>query len=70
MESWDRPPAGIAVAEFFERWLPAAFAAAPALALLRLGTSGVILPLAALATLFALEGAGCWFLWRVARIEA
>ena len=27
MESWDRPPAGIAVAEFFERWLPAAFAA-------------------------------------------
>jgi hypothetical protein len=27
MESWDRPPAGIAVPEFFERWLPAAFAA-------------------------------------------
>jgi hypothetical protein len=27
MESWDRPPSGIAVAEFFERWLPAAFAA-------------------------------------------
>jgi hypothetical protein len=27
METWDRPPAGIAVTEFFERWLPAAFAA-------------------------------------------
>jgi hypothetical protein len=27
MQSWDRPPPGIAVAEFFERWLPEAFAA-------------------------------------------
>jgi hypothetical protein len=27
MQSWDRPPAGIAPAEFFERWLPEAFAA-------------------------------------------
>jgi hypothetical protein len=27
MESWDRPPPDIAVAEFFERWLPSAFAA-------------------------------------------
>src|SRR5262245_27088449 len=27
MQSWDRPPPGIAVAEFFERWLPQAFAA-------------------------------------------
>jgi hypothetical protein len=27
MSNWDRPPAGIAVAEFFERWLPQAFAA-------------------------------------------
>jgi hypothetical protein len=27
MQSWDRPPAGIALAEFFERWLPEAFAA-------------------------------------------
>jgi hypothetical protein len=26
-QSWNRPPVGIAVAEFFERWLPAAFAA-------------------------------------------
>jgi len=27
MQSWDRPPADIAVSELFERWLPAAFAA-------------------------------------------
>jgi hypothetical protein len=27
MQSWDRPPADIAVAELFERWLPGAFAA-------------------------------------------
>jgi hypothetical protein len=27
MQSWDRPPPDIAVAELFERWLPAAFAA-------------------------------------------
>jgi hypothetical protein len=27
MQSWDRPPPGIAAAEFFERWLPEAFAA-------------------------------------------
>jgi hypothetical protein len=27
MESWDRPPPDIAVADLFERWLPAAFAA-------------------------------------------
>ena len=27
MQSWDRPPGGIAPAEFFERWLPEAFAA-------------------------------------------
>ena len=25
MSSWDRPPTGTTVAEFFERWLPAAF---------------------------------------------
>jgi hypothetical protein len=25
--SWDRPPAGIAIAEFFETWLPAAYRA-------------------------------------------
>lgn len=28
MQSWDRPPPGIAASEFFERWLPEAFAAA------------------------------------------
>ena len=28
MQSWDRPPPDIAVAELFERWLPDAFAAA------------------------------------------
>jgi len=28
MQNWDRPPADIAVAELFERWLPEAFAAA------------------------------------------
>ena len=28
MQSWDRPPPEIAVRELFERWLPAAFAAA------------------------------------------
>jgi SCP-2 sterol transfer family len=28
MESWDRPPPEIALSELFERWLPAAFAAA------------------------------------------
>lgn len=28
MESWDRPPPEIAPSELFERWLPAAFAAA------------------------------------------
>ncbi len=28
MESWDRPPPDIAIAELFERWLPQAFAAA------------------------------------------
>jgi hypothetical protein len=27
MQSWDRPPADIAVPELFERWLPAAFTA-------------------------------------------
>lgn len=27
MSSWDRPPGGIAIAEFFETWLPAAFRA-------------------------------------------
>jgi hypothetical protein len=27
MSTWDRPPPGIAVAEFFESWLPQAFAA-------------------------------------------
>src|SRR6185369_3051112 len=27
MSSWDRPPAGTTVIEFFERWLPSAFAA-------------------------------------------
>jgi hypothetical protein len=27
MESWDRPPPDIAVADLFERWLPGAFAA-------------------------------------------
>jgi hypothetical protein len=27
MSSWDRPPAGTTVAQFFESWLPAAFAA-------------------------------------------
>jgi SCP-2 sterol transfer family protein len=27
MQNWDRPPPEIAVAEFFERWLPEAFAA-------------------------------------------
>jgi len=28
MSSWDRPPAGSTAADFFEKWLPAAFAAA------------------------------------------
>jgi hypothetical protein len=27
MDSWDRPPAGIPIAEFFEAWLPAAYQA-------------------------------------------
>jgi hypothetical protein len=27
MSSWDRPPAGTTVAQFFERWLPSAFSA-------------------------------------------
>jgi hypothetical protein len=44
-KSWDRPPSDIAVAELFERWLPAAFAAtgqrAPAgTPLLRVSVSG------------------------------
>jgi SCP-2 sterol transfer family len=44
-ESWDRPPADIALADLFERWLPAAFAAtgqrAPAgTPLLRVSVSG------------------------------
>jgi len=26
MQSWDRPPPDVGVAEFFERWLPEAFA--------------------------------------------
>ena len=28
MSSWDRPPAGTTAVDFFEKWLPAAFAAA------------------------------------------
>jgi hypothetical protein len=45
MESWDRPPPDIAVADLFERWLPAAFAAtgqrAPAATpVLRVSVSG------------------------------
>lgn len=27
MDSWDRPPAGIGIAEFFQTWLPSAFRA-------------------------------------------
>jgi hypothetical protein len=45
MESWDRPPPDIAIAELFERWLPQAFAAAGSNApsntpLLRVSISG------------------------------
>ena len=25
MSNWDRPPSGIAISEFFETWLPAAY---------------------------------------------
>ena len=45
MESWDRPPPEIAIAELFESWLPQAFAAARVRApsgtpVLRVGVSG------------------------------
>src|SRR5437868_11302471 len=47
MSSWDRPPAGISAAEFFERWLPSAFEA-----------SGRSAPLAAPVVRASLSGAG------------
>ncbi|HET6146348.1 MAG TPA: SCP2 sterol-binding domain-containing protein [Polyangia bacterium] len=47
MSSWDRPPAGTTVVEFFERWLPAAFQA-----------SGRSAPLAAPLVRASLSGAG------------
>jgi hypothetical protein len=47
MSSWDRPPAGTTVTEFFESWLPAAFAA-----------SGRPAPLAAPLVRASLSGAG------------
>jgi hypothetical protein len=47
MSSWDRPPGGTSAAEFFESWLPAAFAA-----------SGRPAPLAAPVVRASLSGAG------------
>jgi Flp pilus assembly protein TadB len=47
----------------------AAAAALPALVLLGMALTGQDIPQGALLLLLALEAAGCWLLWRVARIE-
>jgi SCP-2 sterol transfer family len=51
METWDRPPPEISVAEFFERWLPTAFA--------RSGRRGVLQGPVIRATISG-EGGGAW----------
>jgi len=43
-------------------------ATAPALLLLCLRWTGVVVPLPALVVLIALEAAGCWLVWRLARV--
>jgi len=44
-------------------------AALPALILVMLGASGVVLPMEALIPLLLLEAVGCWLLWYLARVE-
>ena len=51
------------------RWRGSIAAAARPLVLLGLAAAGIVLPLAALAWLLALEALGCWLLWRAARVE-
>jgi hypothetical protein len=44
-------------------------ASVPPLALVALHAAGVQFPLAALLFVVAIEGCGCWLLWRVARVD-
>jgi hypothetical protein len=44
-------------------------ASVPPLALLALRAGGIEVPIAALLFVVAVEGCGCWLLWRLARVE-
>lgn len=51
------------------RWRGSMAAAAPGVLLLVMAGAGIVLPVAALAGLLALESLGCWLLLRATRVE-